>query len=736
MTGAGNNTYLLTGNGEATLVDAGAGDQRHLDDLARKLNDSRATLTYVLVTHAHADHASGAPALASAHPTAIFMKYPWPAEDAQYSITWRTVFDRAPVPAGDDTLIALHTPGHSPDHLALWHEPSGTIFSGDLVVLGSSVMIHWSRGGNLAQYLESLERLRALAPRRLLPAHGPIIEDPHAVLTAYLNHRREREHEVVAALQAGRETVQTIAESIYHGLSPALVAAAHENVRAHLEKLQTEGRATEDDGRWSGRSRRIGASRTESPTSRTRGDIRDMDNVIDFINVNRDRYLDELKALLAIPSISALPAHASDVKRCADWCAGEMRRIGLQNVRLIETPGYPVVYGDWLGAPGAPTILFYGHYDVQPVDPLELWESPPFEATIRDGEIYARGSADDKGQVFMHFKAVEAHLTQNGRLPVNIKFILEGEEEVGSANLDDFVRAHRADLAADVVVISDSPMFARGVPSICYGLRGLVYFQIDLRGSSTDLHSGSFGGAVANPAFVLAQMIAQMKDRGGRIRVPGFYDDVVPLKDEERQAWASLPFNEKKYRKDFGIPKVFGETDYTTLERTWARPTLEVNGLLSGFTGEGAKTVLPAVSMAKISMRLVPNQDPNKIAELFDAYVRKLAPKTMELKITRMHGGKPWMTSFDNPYVQAAGRAIEKGFGQKPVFTREGGSVPVVSTFQEELGLPSVLFGVGLPDENAHAPNERLDVANFQGGIIAAAILYQEIADGAATAAG
>jgi acetylornithine deacetylase/succinyl-diaminopimelate desuccinylase-like protein len=453
-----------------------------------------------------------------------------------------------------------------------------------------------------------------------------------------------------------------------------------------------------------------------------------MDNVIDFINVNRERYLEELKALLAIPSISALPAHAGDVKRCAEWCAGEMRRIGLQNVRLIETPGYPVVYGDWLGAPGAPTILFYGHYDVQPVDPLDLWESPPFEATIRDGEIYARGSADDKGQVFMHFKAVEAHLKQNGRLPVNIKFILEGEEEVGSVNLDEFVRAHKADLAADVVVISDSPMFARGVPSICYGLRGLVYFQIDLRGSSTDLHSGSFGGAVANPAFVLAQMIAQMKDRGGRIRIPGFYDDVVPLTDEERQAWASLPFNEKKYRKDFGIPKLFGETDYTTLERTWARPTLEVNGLLSGFTGEGAKTVLPAVAMAKISMRLVPNQDPNRIAELFETYVRKLAPKTMELTVTRMHGGKPWMTSFDNLYVQAAGRAIEKGFGQKPVFTREGGSIPVVSTFQEELGLPSVLFGVGLPDENAHAPNEKLDVANFHGGIIASAILYEEIA--------
>ena len=453
-----------------------------------------------------------------------------------------------------------------------------------------------------------------------------------------------------------------------------------------------------------------------------------MDKVIDFINVNRERYLQELKTLLAIPSISALPQHAGDVKRCAEWCADEMRRIGLQNVRLIDTRGNPVVYGDWVGAPGSPTVLFYGHYDVQPVDPLELWESPPFEATIRDGEIYARGSADDKGQVFMHFKAIEAHLKETGRLPVNMKIVLEGEEEVGSVNLDDFIRAHKSELAADVVVISDSPMFARGVPSICYGLRGLVYFQIDLRGSSTDLHSGSFGGAVANPALVLAQMLAQMKDRGGRIKIPGFYDDVVPLQDEERKAWASLPFNERQYKKDFGIPKVAGESGYTTLERTWARPTFEVNGLLSGFTGEGAKTVLPAVSMAKVSMRLVPNQDPDKIANLFEAYVKDIAPKTVDVKITRMHGGRPWMTAYDNPYVQAAGRAIEKGFGQKPVFTREGGSIPVVSTFQEELGLPSVLFGVGLPDENAHAPNEKLDVGNFHNGIIASAILYDEVA--------
>jgi len=452
-----------------------------------------------------------------------------------------------------------------------------------------------------------------------------------------------------------------------------------------------------------------------------------MNNVIDFINVNRERYLEELKALLAIPSISALPEHAGDVRRCAEWCGDEMRRVGLQNVQLFETPGNPIVYSEWLGAEGAPTILFYGHYDVQPVDPLDLWLSPPFEATIRDGEIFARGSADDKGQVFMHLKAIEAHFKQNGRLPVNIKLILEGEEEVGSVNLDNFVKGNKELLKADVVVISDSAMFARGVPSICYGLRGLVYFQIDVRGSNTDLHSGVFGGALANPAFVLAQMLTGMKERNGTIKIPGFYDDVVPLTDEERQAWATLPFNEKQYRKTFGIPKVQGEPGYTTLERTWARPTFEVNGLLSGFTGAGAKTVLPAVSMAKVSMRLVPNQDPNTIAKLFEDYVQKLAPKTVEVKVTRMHGGKPWMASFDNKFIQAAGRAIEQGFGRTPVFTREGGSIPVVATFQEELGLPSVLFGVGLPDENAHAPNEKLDCDNFHNGIIASAVLYQEI---------
>jgi acetylornithine deacetylase/succinyl-diaminopimelate desuccinylase-like protein len=453
-----------------------------------------------------------------------------------------------------------------------------------------------------------------------------------------------------------------------------------------------------------------------------------IDKVVDFINVQRDRYVDELKQYLAIPSISALPEHQGDVRRAAEWTADQMRQIGLQNVTLMETPGNPIVYGDWLNAPGAPTILFYGHYDVQPVDPVELWESPPFEATVRDGELYARGAADDKGQVFMHFKAVEAYMKQAGGLPLNMKFFIEGEEEVGSAHLDEFVHKNKQQLMADVVVISDTAMIGKGVPSICYGLRGLVYYQIDLRGTKSDLHSGVFGGAVANPAFVLCQVLAQMKDKGGRMKIPGFYDDVRPLTDAEREEWKKLPFNEKNYRKDLGAPKLTGESGYTVYERTWGRPTFEVNGLLSGFTGEGPKTVIPAVAMAKVSMRLVPDQTPEKIGALFEAYMKKVTPKTVELKLTRMHGGMPWMAGFDDPFLRAAGRAVEKGFGKAPVFNREGGSIPVVATFQQELGVPSVLFGVGLPDENAHAPNEKLDLGNFHGGIISSAYLYQEIA--------
>jgi acetylornithine deacetylase/succinyl-diaminopimelate desuccinylase-like protein len=450
-------------------------------------------------------------------------------------------------------------------------------------------------------------------------------------------------------------------------------------------------------------------------------------SVLQAIEREEARSVRILEELLRIPSISADPARAGDVRLAAEYLARLLRESGLPQVEVVETDGHPVVLAERLVDPDAPTLLVYGHYDVQPIVDTSKWTSPPFEPQIRDGKIWARGATDDKGQVLVHILSVAAHVRETGTCPVNVKFLIEGEEEVGSANLDRFIESHKDLLKADVVVISDSPMFDRGIPSICYGLRGLTYFQIDLRGSKTDLHSGSFGGAVANPGMVLAQVLAQMKDKSGRVKIDGFYDDVVALKEEERAEWARLPFNEKKYRADLGAPKLFGETGYSTLERVWARPTFEVNGLLCGFTGEGAKTVLPAVAMAKVSMRLVPNQDPKKIGDLFEAYLEKVTPKTVELKVTRMHGGKPWMTAFDNPFVQAAGRAIEKGFGQRPVYNREGGSIPVVATFQEQLGLPCVLFGVGLPDENAHAPDEKLDLGNFHGGVIAAAFLYEEI---------
>jgi acetylornithine deacetylase/succinyl-diaminopimelate desuccinylase-like protein len=373
-------------------------------------------------------------------------------------------------------------------------------------------------------------------------------------------------------------------------------------------------------------------------------------------------------------------------------------------------------------------VLFYGHYDVQPVDPIDLWLTPPFEATVRDGDIYARGACDDKGQVFVHLKAIEAHLRKTGRLPINLKVILEGEEEVGSEHLGPYVREHAAELAADMVLISDTEMFDRGVPSLCYGLRGLAYMQIDLRGTKGDLHSGQYGGAVANPANVLGHIISQLKDKSGKIRIPGFYEDVRELREEERAEFKRLPFDEKAVKKHLGAPRFAGERDYSLLERMWARPTLDVNGLLSGFTGEGAKTVIPAVAMAKISMRLVPNQHPEKIAELFEAYVKKIAPKSVEVKVTRLHGAMPWMTDFDNVYVQAAGRALEKGFGKRPVFTREGGSIPVVADFQTALNVPVVLFGFGLPDDNLHAPNEKFNLDNFFNGVLASAVLYEEIA--------
>ena len=364
---------------------------------------------------------------------------------------------------------------------------------------------------------------------------------------------------------------------------------------------------------------------------------------------------------------------------------------------------------------------------MQPVDPLDQWLSPPFEPTVRDGQIYARGACDDKGQVFVHLKAVEAHMTKAGRLPVNLKVVIEGEEEVGSAHLGPYIRGNAAALAADMVLISDTEMFDRGVPSICYGLRGLTYMQIDLRGTRSDLHSGQYGGAVANPANVLAHILAQLKDKSGTVKIPGFYDDVRPLREEERAEFRRLPFDEVGYKKHLAAPRLVGEKGYSVLERVWARPSLDVNGLLAGWTGEGSKTVIPATAMAKVSMRLVPKQDPEKIAALFEAHVKKIAPKSVEVKVTKLHGAQPWMTDFDNPYVQAAGRAIEKGFGKRPVYTREGGSIPIVADFQAALNIPVVLFGFGLPDDNLHAPNEKFNLDNFFNGILASAFLYAEV---------
>ena len=455
-----------------------------------------------------------------------------------------------------------------------------------------------------------------------------------------------------------------------------------------------------------------------------------MDSAITYIQERRNEFVDELRAFCRIPSVSTKSEHKADIQKAAEWLADGMQAIGLEHVQIMPTAGHPVVYADWLHAPGKPTALIYGHYDVQPAEPLELWITGPFEPTVRDGELYARGAVDDKGQVFMHLKALEAHFKTRGTLPVNVKLLIEGEEEIGSPNLDPFIARHLDLLKADVVVISDTAMIAKGAPGITHGLRGLVYFQIDIEGTKSDLHSGSFGGAVINPAFALTQILSQLKDKNGRITIPGFYGDVRKLSAEERRALARLPFSETKLRKEIGAPALHGEKGFTTLERLWARPTLEVNGLCSGFIGEGAKTVLPGRAMAKVSMRLVPNQDPAKIARLFTQHVKRLCPKTVRLKIAEISGrGMPWLAPTDHPAMQAMAQAIQKGFGKKPVFTRTGGTIPVVATFTRLLKAPSLLMGIGLPDENAHAPNEKLNLDNLHHGILAAVHLWNELAE-------
>ncbi len=452
-----------------------------------------------------------------------------------------------------------------------------------------------------------------------------------------------------------------------------------------------------------------------------------MKQVLNYIDNNKDRYLSELKHLIAIPSISTNPENKGDVLRCAEWVKGHLQSIGMNNAQIFPTEGHPVVYAEWLGAEGKPTILLYGHYDVQPVDPLNLWTSPPFEATIRNGNLYARGSADDKGQVFIHLKSIEAFMKNVGSLPINIKMLIEGEEEIGSEHLSPFVSSHKELLKADLVLISDTSMFARGVPSVCYGLRGLSYMQIDLVGPNKDLHSGSYGGSVHNPIQALAEIIAQLHDENGRITIPSFYKDVRKLSKKERDAYKKLPWNDKNYAKELGVKSLYGEKGFSTLERLWARPTLECNGIWGGFTGEGAKTVLPSKASAKISMRLVPDQKADKIAALFQKHINKIAPKSVSVTVRYLHGGEAAITPIESPGVQAAVAALEKGFGKKPLYQREGGSIPIVIQFKQILGLDTVLLGFGLPDENAHAPDEFLNLDNFYGGIRTAAHFYNEL---------
>lgn len=444
-----------------------------------------------------------------------------------------------------------------------------------------------------------------------------------------------------------------------------------------------------------------------------------MENLINYINSNNNRFIEELIEFLKIPSISNNVENKGDIENCAKWLKNHIKSIGFNKVDIYNTPGHPIVYAENLNAgKDKPTVLIYGHYDVQPVDPIELWTNPPFEPTIKDGKIYARGTTDDKGQLFIHVKSLETYLKNNNSLPVNIKILFEGEEEVGSANLPKFLIDNKDLLKCDIVIISDTSMYAKGLPSICYGLRGLAYMQIDIIGPNRDLHSGSYGGALENPINALAEIISKLKDEKGKILIDGFYDDVIPLSKKEREEFKRLPFNETEFKKELEIDEVFGEEGYTTTERLSARPTLDCNGIWGGFQGEGAKTVLPSKAGAKISMRIVPNQDPKKIANLFIDYVNKIAPKTVKVKVTDLHGGKPSVTPIDTPAIKAAITALKKGYGVEPVFMKEGGSIPIVNSFKEILGADTVLLGFGLPDENAHSPNEHLDLDNFHKGIL------------------
>ena len=449
---------------------------------------------------------------------------------------------------------------------------------------------------------------------------------------------------------------------------------------------------------------------------------------IEYIESKHEENLNELKEFLRIPSVSAKSEHKTDIERAAWWVSEKLRAAGIDNVDIVPTKMHPLVYGESLHAPGKPTILFYGHYDVQPAEPLDLWTTPAFEPTVRNGNLFGRGTADDKGQVHIHLKAIEALQNTLGKLPINLKVIIEGEEEIGSVSLWDFVRQNRARLKSDALVVSDTSMLARGVPSITYGLRGLNYYQIEITGPAQDLHSGVFGGAVPNPITILSETIAKLHDRDFRVTVPGFYDDVATLSRDERKALKALPWKEKEFRKTVGAPALCGEKGYSIVEQLWSRPTLELNGIWGGYTGEGAKTVIPSKAHAKLSTRLVPNQDPAKIAKQVERYILKLLPKTVKGKFEVLSTGKPWVAPYSHPIFQKALHALEAGFGRKAVFIREGGSIPFVTQMYDTFKVPCVLMGFGLPDENAHAPDEHIALENYFGGIKSVALFYEQLA--------
>lgn len=453
-----------------------------------------------------------------------------------------------------------------------------------------------------------------------------------------------------------------------------------------------------------------------------------MQNIKEYVESNKQRFLDELFELLRFPSVSADQKYAGDVRKTAEFVAQKLRDAGADQVEVCETAGHPIVYGEKIMDPSKPTVLVYGHYDVQPPDPLELWETPPFEPTVRDGKIYARGACDDKGQFYMHVKAFELMLKQ-GDLPTNIKFMIEGEEEVGSNNLGIFVKANKERLKADVVLISDTAMISLEDPSLETGLRGLSYLEVEVIGPNRDLHSGVYGGAVANPATILAKLIASLHDENNHIAIPGFYDDVAALSDAERKALNEAPYDEEEYKKDLGVKALWGEKGYTTIERTGIRPTLEVNGIWGGYIGEGAKTVLPSKANAKISMRLVPNQQSEVITQLFIDHFQKIAPDYVQVRVSPHHGGEPVVTPTDSIAYKAAEKAIEQSFGKKPIPTRGGGSIPIVALFEQELGLKTVLFGFGLDSDNLHSPNEKYDIANYFKGIETIPLFHKYFAE-------